>query len=201
VDSSAGRLYPIQHYSIQSGEDIVAFRKVVAGALLLASSLAVQAQVPPVGVADQAALLKSSDPKLAANKKLVYDMYRAIVQGGHYEMAEKYFTPGYIQHNPNVASGRDALVKFIRESRPVRPIAPTMSFPLISIVAEGDMVMVATVTWEDDPEKKGEKYATTHFDLYRVENGLIAEHWDHVPKSKGARSFDPNTLIEQQKKR
>jgi predicted SnoaL-like aldol condensation-catalyzing enzyme len=179
----------------------VAIRKVAACAVLLAGSLAAQAQAPPVGVADQAALLKSSDPKLAANKKLVYDMYRAIVQGGHHEMAGKYFTPGYIQHNPNVASGRDALVAFIKQSRPVRPIPPTMTFPLISIVAEGDMVMVATVTWEDDPEKTGEKYATTHFDLYRIENGLIAEHWDHVPKSKGAKTFDPNTIVEQQKKR
>jgi predicted SnoaL-like aldol condensation-catalyzing enzyme len=179
----------------------VAIRKVAACAMLLAAGLAAQAQVPPVGVTDQAALLKSSDPKLAANKKLVYDMYRAIVQGGHHEMAGKYFTPGYIQHNPNVASGRDALVAFIKQSRPVRPIPPTMTFPLISIVAEGDMVMVATVTWEDDPEKTGEKYATTHFDLYRIENGLIAEHWDHVPKSKGAKTFDPNTIVEQQKKR
>lgn len=178
----------------------MALSKAVMGTLLLASSLAIQAQVPPVGVTDQAALLRSSDPKLAANKKLVYDMYRAIVQGGHYEMAEQFFTPGYIQHNPNVPSGRDELVKFIKGSRPVRPIPPTMTFPLISLIAEGDMVMVATVTWEDEPGKPGEKYATTHFDLYRIENGLIAEHWDHVPKSTGAKSFDPNTIVEQQKR-
>ncbi len=70
-----------------------------------------QAQVPPVAAPDQLALLKSDNPKEAANKKLVFDMYRAIVQGGHTEMAEQYFTPGYIQHNPNVARGRDELVK------------------------------------------------------------------------------------------
>jgi len=154
-----------------------------------------------VGVKDQQALLKSSDPKLAANKKLVYDMYRAIVQAGRYEQAEKFFTREYIQHNPNVASGRDALVTFIKNSRPQREIQPTMTFPLISIVAEGDMVMVATVTYEDDPEKPGERYATTHFDLYRIENGLIAEHWDHVPKSSGAKSFDPNTILEKAPKK
>ncbi|MEJ0100823.1 MAG: nuclear transport factor 2 family protein [Pseudomonadota bacterium] len=154
------------------------------------------AQIPPVGVADQTAQLKSSDPKLAANKKLVFDMYRAIVNGGHYEMAEKYFTREYIQHNPNVASGRDALVAFIKQSRPVRPLAPTISFPLISIVAEGDMVVVATVTTEDDPDKPGTHYSTTHFDMYRIQNGLIAEHWDHVPKSKGAQTYDPNSRLE-----
>jgi predicted SnoaL-like aldol condensation-catalyzing enzyme len=159
------------------------------------------AQEPPTGVSNQQALLRSPDPKLAANKKLVYDMYRAIVQAGRYEQAEKFFTPGYIQHNPNVASGRDELVKFIRNSRPQREIQPTLSFPVISIIAEGDMVMVATVTWEDDQEKPGERYATTHFDLYRIENGLIAEHWDHVPKSSGAKSFDPNSILEKTPKK
>lgn len=157
------------------------------------------AQVPPVGVADQAALLNSSDAKLAANKKLVYDMYRTIVNGGHYELAGKFFTKGYIQHNPNVASGRDALVAYIKKTRPQRPLAATISFPLIAMVAEGDMVVVATVTNEDDPDKPGQKYDTTHFDMYRIENGLVAEHWDHVPKSKAAQSFDPNTRIEKKK--
>jgi predicted SnoaL-like aldol condensation-catalyzing enzyme len=60
------------------------------------------------------------------------------------------------------------------------------------MIAEGDMVMVAVVTFEPEPEQPGKKYATTHFDLYRIENGKIAEHWDHVPKSKAALSFDPN---------
>jgi predicted SnoaL-like aldol condensation-catalyzing enzyme len=180
----------------------VTLKNVVACCLLAAGALCTAtAQEPPTGVADQQALLRSSDPKLAANKKLVYDMYRAIVQAGRYEQAEKFFTKGYIQHNPNVASGRDALVTFIKNSRPQREIQPTMTFPLISIVAEGDMVMVATVTWEDDPEKPGERYATTHFDLYRVENGLIAEHWDHVPKSSGAKSFDPNTILDKAQKK
>jgi predicted SnoaL-like aldol condensation-catalyzing enzyme len=164
------------------------------------AATAVQAQEPPVGVKDQQALLKSHDPKLAANKKLVYDMYRAIVQGGRYEMAEQFFTPGYIQHNPNVKSGRDELVKFIRNSRPQREIPAEMTFPLISIIAEGDMVMVATVTTEEDLENPGQRYATTHFDLYRVENGLIAEHWDHVPKTTAAKTFDPNTLIQPERK-
>jgi predicted SnoaL-like aldol condensation-catalyzing enzyme len=187
---------------IHRGEKIVERTKLLACCVLALATLnVVHAQAPPVGVTDQSALLKSADPRLAANKQLVYDMYRAIVQGGHHEMAAQYFTKEYIQHNPNVASGRDALATFIKGSRPVRPIAPTMTFPLISLIAEGDMVMVATVTWEADADKPGEKYATTHFDLYRLENGLIAEHWDHVPKSSGARSFDPNSLIDQQRKR
>jgi predicted SnoaL-like aldol condensation-catalyzing enzyme len=150
------------------------------------------AQVPPKPAPDQMALLKASDPKLAANKKLVFDMYRAIIQAGRTDLAADYFTEDYIQHNPNVATGRDALVAYIKKTRPVTPMEARITFPVISIMAEGDMVMVAVVTYEPDPETPGKKYATTHFDLYRIENGKIAEHWDHVPKSKAALSFNPN---------
>src|SRR6185369_674119 len=118
----------------------------ICAALAMGLSNALQAQIPPVAAPDQLALLKSSDPKLAANNKLVFDMYRAIVQGGHTEMAEQYFTPGYIQHNPNVVSGRDALVKYIKQTRPAVPLKPLLDFPVISVMAEGDMVTIAVVS-------------------------------------------------------
>jgi len=62
----------------------------------------------------------------------------------------------------------------------------------VAIMAEGDLVMVATVSYLPDPEKPGQKYAGTHFDLFRIENGKIAEHWDSVAKSPAALHFDPN---------
>ena len=171
---------------------------ILCAALALAAPL-LPAQEAPVGVKDQLALLKSSDPKLAANKKLVYDMYRTILQGGHHEMVDQYFTPGYIQHNPNVTSSRDSLAKYIKQTRPQRPIQPTLDFPLISLVAEGDMVVIAIVSYQDDPENAGKRYANTHFDMFRIENGKIAEHWDHVAKSKAALHFDPNVETKEKK--
>ncbi len=167
----------------------------LAAALLgvLASAVALT-QVPPQAAPDQAALLKSPDAKLAANKKLVFDMWRAIIQGGHTELAPRYFKADYIQHNPNVATGRDAMVAYMRQTRPVRPIAPTITFPVIAIMAEGDLVMVATVSYATDPENPGHKYAGTHFDLFRIEDGKIAEHWDSVPKSAAALHTDPNVI-------
>ena len=36
-------------------------------------------------------------------------------------------SPDYKQHNPNVASGRDAMVAFMRQTRPVRPIQPEIT--------------------------------------------------------------------------
>jgi predicted SnoaL-like aldol condensation-catalyzing enzyme len=164
----------------------------IGGLLALACSSVVQAQVPPTPAPDQAALLQSADPKLAANKKLVFDMYRAIIQAGRTDLAPQYFTEGYIQHNPNVATGREALVAYIQKTRPVRPIEPMITFPVIAIMAEGDLVTVAVVSHAPDPENPGKKYSNTHFDMYRIENGKIAEHWDHIPKDKSALSFNPN---------
>jgi predicted SnoaL-like aldol condensation-catalyzing enzyme len=154
------------------------------------------AQVPPKAAPDQAALLKSDNPKEAANKKLVFDMWRALIQGGHTEMAEQYFTKDYIQHNPNVATGRDAMVDYMKKTRPVKPIEPKITFPVIAMMAEGDLVMVATVSKEDDPAKPGSKYLGTHFDLFRIENGKIAEHWDSVPKDPKMLHYNPNTQNE-----
>ena len=165
----------------------------VCGAIALVGLGTAMAQVPPIAAPDQAALLKSSDPKLAANKQLVFDMWRAIIQGAHTELAPKYFTKEYIQHNPNVATGRDAMVQYMKSTRPVRPIDPTITFPVVAIMAEGDKVLIATVTYTADPTAPGKKYAGTHFDLFRIENGKIAEHWDSVAKDAAALHFDPNT--------
>ena len=120
-------------------------------------------------------------------------MWRTIIQGAHTELAPKYFLESYIQHNPNVATGRDAMVAYMKSTRPVREIQPTITFPVIAIMAEGDLVTIATVSYADDPEHPGQKWAGTHFDLFRIENGKIAEHWDSVPKSASALHFDPNT--------
>ncbi len=164
-----------------------------AVAIMLATCAALPATAQVVASAEaQQALLKSPDPKLAANKRLVYDMYRAIVQGGHAEMAEKFFTPEYIQHNPNVASGRDALVKFIGGSRPARPLSPTVTLPILDIVAEHDIVMVMSQRPMKDAD--GKPYLTTWFDTYRIVDGKISEHWDPALRDPAMLKFDPNMM-------
>jgi predicted SnoaL-like aldol condensation-catalyzing enzyme len=166
-------------------------KRSIAAAALAAAHIASPAASQVVSTpAEQQALLQSPDPKLEANKKLVYDMYREIVQGGHAELVEKYFTPEYIQHNPNVRSGRDALAEFLRGSRPARPIEPTVVLPLLNIIAERDYVLV--VNQNPQRDEKGERYITTWFDFYRIENGKIAEHWDPALKSASMVKFDPN---------
>lgn len=142
----------------------------------------------------QAALIASADSKLEANKKLVYDMYREVLLGGRADLVDRYFTVEYLQHNPNVASGRDALAKFIRGSRPERPVNPTITLPLITIMAERDLVLV--VTQRPMRDEGGEGYVTSWFDLFRIADGRIAEHWDPALKSAAMLRFDPNSVPE-----
>lgn len=169
----------------------MSLKSVAAMALAAASAAPALSQVVATAE-EQQRLLESPDPRLAANKRLVYDMYREIVQGGHAELVDKYFTEEYIQHNPNVQSGRAALAEFLRNSRPARPVEPTIKLPLLNIIAEGDYVLVMSERpMKDD---NGEPYVTTWFDFYRIENGRIAEHWDPALKSADMLKFDPNSL-------
>jgi predicted SnoaL-like aldol condensation-catalyzing enzyme len=137
------------------------------------------AQVPPVASTEQLAMLKSDDPHLARNKRLVFDFWRIVYEGGHMDQAPKYMAETYIQHNPNVKSGRAAFVELFSKARPPQPIEPLMKMPVISIVAERDIVMVSTVRKVRDREKPDHIYFMTWFDVFRIDDqGLIAEHWD-----------------------
>lgn len=166
---------------------------VFAASLIFSAPLAAQEASPAMTVApvvstDHAALLASPDPRLAANKQLVYDMYRIVLQAGRHDRAHEFIAEGYIQHNPNAAQGLAGLVDYVRSSRPVREINDTLDLPLIHLMAEGDYVTTAFVRPEKDAN--GETYYSSWFDLYRIENGKIAEHWD--PMLKSDPKIDPN---------
>jgi predicted SnoaL-like aldol condensation-catalyzing enzyme len=119
---------------------------------------------------------------LGALMGLVYDFWREVFEAGHLELADKYLAPSYIQHNPTVGTGRDAFVAFFSKIREARPIEPRVRAPLVSIVAEGDTVILSFVREYPDPLKPGQTYTTTWFDQFRIEGGLIAEHWDPAIK-------------------
>jgi len=137
-----------------------------------------EAQVAVVPAASQEALLASADAGLAANKRLVYDFWREVYEAGHMELAAKYMAEGYIQHNPNVPTGRAAFVDFFAKNATPQPIEAGIKAPLVAILAEGDLVVLAFVREAADPKDPARKYTTTWFDMFRIENGKIAEHWD-----------------------
>jgi len=153
----------------------------IAGAIA-ALPLSLRAQVAPTPHPDHEALLRSNDSTLARNKRLVYDFWREVLEARHMDLAAKYLREDYIQHNPNVATGRQGFVDFFTRLGGPQPIAPKVKAPLISIVAEGDLVVLSFTREYPDPKDATRKYTTTWFDMFRVRDGKIAEHWDSALK-------------------
>jgi predicted SnoaL-like aldol condensation-catalyzing enzyme len=141
--------------------------------------------VPVTGYAgDQADLLKSSNPKLAANKKLAYDFFRVILRGRRLDQADKYMTEDYIQHNPNADTGMAGFKAYFSALGGEQPI-PDKLDGLVAIQADGDYVTLSFSREYVDPAIKDAAYTTTWFDMFRIVNGKIVEHWDSATKGPG----------------
>ena len=136
------------------------------------------AQVAVTPAVDHTTLLASADPRLAENKRLVYDFWREVFEAGHMELANKYMAESYVQHNPNVPTGRAAFVDFFTKFKKPKPIEPKVLAPLVAITAEGNLVVLSFVREQEDPKDPSKKYTTTWFDMFRLEGGKLAEHWD-----------------------
>ena len=148
--------------------------------LFVASSL--WAQLPVMANPNHEQMLAGQDAKVVTNKRLVYDFWREVLEGGHLELADKYLAVSYIQHNPNVPTGRAGFVEFFGKLAKQKTIESRIKAPLVALVGEGDMVILAFVHENTDPKDPTKKYTTTWFDMFRIENGRIVEHWDSATK-------------------
>jgi len=126
---------------------------------------------------DQYALLGAAQPELAANKRLVFDAWRQIVDAGREELTELYFAPDFVSHNPNAPTGRAGFAVQFGDG-PDRPIGAALRDPLVAVVAEGDRVALVRAQTHPHPVRAGASYTTTAFDLFRIADGRIVEHWD-----------------------
>jgi predicted SnoaL-like aldol condensation-catalyzing enzyme len=127
--------------------------------------------------AAQLALLESADPHLAANKRLAFDAWREIVEAGRGDLVARYFDPNFVEHNPQAASGPDGF-RASFAARAARPVEASMRAPVVAVVAENDLVALVTMQEHPHPSRAGRTYTTTWFDLLRIVDGRLAEHWD-----------------------
>ncbi len=78
---------------------------------------------------------------------------------------ERYWSENYIQHNPQVGNGRDAL-------KGLMAMVPDLKCELGAITEGGDLVMVHTRYTGFGPKPM------VAVDIFRVKDGKLAEHWD-----------------------
>jgi predicted SnoaL-like aldol condensation-catalyzing enzyme len=170
-------------------------------ATIVFASAPAMAQAPVVGNPDPESLFTSPDPKLNANKQVVLHIMRDLLEAGHWTDAPKYLSSRYIQHNPNITSGLEPVMKFFG-SRPQSPIPARNAWrtKIVSVTAEGDLVVVGIVRELPDPRNPGKTYTTTWFDMWRIQDGKADEHWDYgtiaAPAAGASPPAPPNLRVQ-----
>jgi predicted SnoaL-like aldol condensation-catalyzing enzyme len=108
--------------------------------------------------------------KTEANKTLVREFIQTILVDGKMEKLAGFFDgDNYVQHNPQIADGVSGLGKAL-EALSKQGI--TMKYDKTHlVVGEGNFVLAVS-------EGTFGGKATCFYDLWRVESGKIAEHWD-----------------------
>jgi len=128
-----------------------------------------------------------SDDRPERNKALVLDAMTSLFQRRDVSAVDRLYAPDYIQHNPGIPQGRDALRTL------VAGLSQEVHYEPGLIVAEGDLVAIhgRIRGWAAVPQ--------VVVDLFRVEGGRLAEHWDvlqeEVPVMASPSSiamFDPD---------
>ncbi|HEV2701127.1 MAG TPA: nuclear transport factor 2 family protein [Steroidobacteraceae bacterium] len=149
-------------------------------ALMLSWVGVLHAQTPVVGVADADALFHSDNPKYEKNKQAAYHIMKELLEANHWDMADQWLTARYIQHNPQAGNGRDAVVTFFTKvmKRKPTPIPEKLGTKIVSVVAEGDYVIVTQPRKGKDSKNPKKTYTTTWFDMWRFVDGKADEHWD-----------------------
>jgi predicted SnoaL-like aldol condensation-catalyzing enzyme len=112
--------------------------------------------------------------------------FKDILQYGHLELAEKVMAPTYIQHNPNVPTGRAAFVEFFSRTRKPEPLKAEWKDKPTLTIASGPYVFYLFKRMLKDPDNDANTYPAFWFDMVRIENGLVAEHWDSAVKNPPA---------------
>jgi predicted SnoaL-like aldol condensation-catalyzing enzyme len=148
-------------------------------------TIPLSAQEAVVGTVNAESLFTSKDPVLQRNKQTTYHIMKDLLEANHWEKADQYLTERYIQHNPLAKSGRDGVVDFFTKVMKVqpKPIPEKLSTPIVSVVAEGDIVVVTTPRTLKDPKDPTRTYTTTWFDSWRFVDGKADEHWDGAVKN------------------
>lgn len=114
---------------------------------------------------------------LAKNKALVLEAMTALFQRHDASAVERLYAPNYMQHNASIPQGREALAQI------VRTMSSDVFYEPGLIVAEGSLVAIhgRIRGWGPKPQ--------VVVDIFRIEDGLLAEHWDVLQDEESPLQF------------
>jgi predicted SnoaL-like aldol condensation-catalyzing enzyme len=119
-------------------------------------------------LASQVTMLRSVNQQLEENKKLVANLYQEVFGDKNIDAVDKYIGDNYIQHNPAVADGKEALKTALKVWFKG---APKEKIDIQHLGADGNFVFIHTRS------KQGNKTISV-MDIFRIDASRIVEHWD-----------------------
>lgn len=109
---------------------------------------------------------------LEKNKENAISFYRMAYEGGPKKAVGLYVGDKYIQHNPDVADGKQGFIDYFER---MQKEYPEKSIEFVRCIAEDDLVALHThQTWPGN-----EEYVTMDFLRFDAQ-GKIVEHWDAI---------------------
>jgi predicted SnoaL-like aldol condensation-catalyzing enzyme len=125
------------------------------------------------------------------NLDMVLEWWRVVIQNRQMDQTAKYQAEDYIQHNPNVNTGRAGFVEFFSKL-PKPSVADPSKLANQPVVkgAKGDYVWLIWETEQKDPRDPSKTYHSNSFDVLRIQNGKVQEHWDSAQKFPGSGSIN-----------
>ena len=123
-------------------------------------------------------------PAEQANLRFVLDWWREVLEARHLDLAPQYMAEDYIQHNINVQTGRSGFVRFFSTlGPPIEPMPTELAAPPVVSLAKGDFVVLVFEREAEEPADPSRTYTYNTYDLLRLEDGLVQEHWDYAEKA------------------
>ena len=121
-----------------------------------------------------------------ANRALVIEFYDQFFNRHQVEQAARVVADDYKQHNPDVPDGKAPFVDYFTGYFQDNPQSRAR---IVRSATDGDLVYLH-VHSTTGPQDLGQAVV----DIFRVENGIIVEHWD-VIQEVPAKAANDNTMF------
>ena len=124
--------------------------------------------------------------QMAANKKVVLEFYRNVWEPQRLDAMKDYYDPDIVEHNPNVRSGIAGFAETMGRRWVAKPVEASLKNPPAMVTADGDTVTLVFKRPRPDPADPTRTYDTWWFDMFRLKNGKVVEHWDAATRPAAA---------------
>ncbi|MFF2654236.1 ester cyclase [Streptomyces sp. NPDC058045] len=142
----------------------------VVGLLLAAFTWGNASAVPGGAAARQ----PHTDTRGEESKRVVLGFYQEVLAQQRLDRAGEFIRDDYIQHSPGLQQG---LKGYLEDYKLFLSLFPDLTGTIHEVVPQGDKVLLVA-TFKGHHVKTGKELVSETAELYRVENGRIAEHWD-----------------------